>query len=258
MIQPPDSKVKRSALYVGAFLIFPVMGALGGIYSASQEVQAYTYDSLIEAWPRLPQAMRTTVKNLMPDGILRKWDWLGVNDQVVRAAGHLEHRVSPNGNTQPIEQTRLVLNQVIASNGEIKPLAFRNLKEIGIRQSETLIDFLDDESCIFYGQLVRDDATSEWSVKIQRRACPTEGGDTVMKAAFSVRLGKLAQPIPPSTRFTAIQDEPRIPLLGFSLRQVEQAANELASAHAKLVEGCKNNQSKDCETLLKYKEEAQK
>jgi hypothetical protein len=252
MIQPPESKAKRLALYVGAFLIFPVIGALGGIYSASQEVSGYTYDSLTEAWPRLPQAMQSKIKRLMPDGQLSTWDWLGVDDEVVRAAGYLEHNRSADGSRQPIEQSRLVLNQVIASNGEIKPLSFRNMKEISPRQNEQLIDFRDDESCVFYGQLVHNDTTSEWSITIQRRACPTQGGDTIAKAAFAVRLGKLSRPIPTGTRFTAVQDEPRIPLLGLSVRKLEQATKELAASMAKLIDECKDNPSPDCEAVRQH------
>ena len=74
------------------FLIIPVLGVSGlllGAYHAGQEVDARTYNTVANAWPRLSVGTQQELSDSMKDTKLTTWEYQGQARQILEEAGFL-------------------------------------------------------------------------------------------------------------------------------------------------------------------------
>lgn len=74
------------------FLIIPVLGVSGlvmGAYHAAQEVDARTYNTVANAWPRLTAGTQQELTDSMKDAKLTTWEYQGQAHQILEEAGFL-------------------------------------------------------------------------------------------------------------------------------------------------------------------------
>lgn len=74
------------------FLIIPVLGVSGlllGAYHAAQEVDARTYNTVANAWPRLSAGTQQDLSTSMRDAKLTTWEYQGQARQILEEAGFL-------------------------------------------------------------------------------------------------------------------------------------------------------------------------
>ncbi len=74
------------------FLIIPMMGVSGlmlGAYQAAQEVDARTYNTVANAWPRLSAGTQQELSDSMKDTKLTTWEYQGQARQILEEAGFL-------------------------------------------------------------------------------------------------------------------------------------------------------------------------
>lgn len=60
--------------YAGITLAGTLIGVIGGVVVAAQEVTPYTYQSFVEVWPKLDKDLKDEISAAMADGRISRWE----------------------------------------------------------------------------------------------------------------------------------------------------------------------------------------